>query len=202
METVDEGGLYYLDQTDGIATLEQRPFGYIKSDLYGFRQKDRFIITEDKVLAGFINYLIKTRIRYFFEYEIIAVGGRPQIEAIAAKNDLCNIFGHPEQMLIVVDKDIFGTMKYAGQSPMSCSPVDDLELFIWESKDAYLADVKLPPFTPAPSDKRTAKAYWNMVLRSKQRTVDDLYELICQATREETDRLVNVLKKHLCLSKQ
>ena len=160
METVDDGGLYYLEATDNAISLAQRSFGYIKSDLYGFYGKERFILTEDKVLSGFIHYIIKTQIAYFFEYEIIEVGGHPQIDSMAAKNDSSQIFGDSHQVLIVTDKDIFNKLKYEGPIRKYCTPVDDIEFFIWSNRHELLKDINIKEFKASKKDKDTAKTYW------------------------------------------
>lgn len=200
MNTVDDGGLYYLEDTDGSVSLEQRSFGYVKSDLYGFIGKDRYIITEDKTLEGFLKYLINMHIQPFFEYEVIFVGGEPQVKAIAEKNDTHQIFGSPDEMIVVVDKDIYGTIKLNSDSALYSSPVKDIELFIWQNKDRLLDDITHPVFTPAAKDKKTAKTYWKKVIGSGVKTSNDLYSLVESEFKEETEHLIAALRSHLCLS--
>lgn len=201
MSTVNESGLYYLEDNNGSASLEQRSYGYIKSDLYGFKGKDRYIITEDEVLSGFINYLIiSNNIPTFFEYEIIPVGGKPQIKLMAEKNDSDRIFGKSEHVIIVVDKDIFSDTGYNGPTELHSSPVSDIELFIWKNREQLLADVQIDDFTPADRDKKTAKTYCKKVVNSGQKTYQDLYALVASQNQEETNQLVDVLRSHLCLS--
>lgn len=76
MSAVDDGGLYYLEQNTNSVSLERRSFGYIKSNLYGFEGYDRYILTEDEVLEGFLEYILHSRsITPFYRYKIIGVGG-------------------------------------------------------------------------------------------------------------------------------
>lgn len=200
METVHEGDLYYLEIINEEAFLEQRSFGYIKSDLYGFRSRDRFILTEDEVLAGFIEYVIKSNnITTFFKYEIIAVGGQPQIEAITRKNDEYEIFGSPDHVIVVVDKDIIGQISYKGNTKIHSSPVDDIEIFIWSNREKFLTDVQLDEFTPAKRTKDTAKTYWGKVINSRQKTREELYQIVIDNNVELTKQLIDTLTNHLCL---
>ncbi len=200
MNTIDDGGLYYLENIDGSACLENRSFGYIKSDLYGFRGKDRYIITEDDTLVGFLKYLITTHIKTFYEYEIIAVGGQAQVKLMADKNDLDNIFGSPEQLIIVVDKDIFGKVGYSGPSLLLSSPVNDIEVFIWENKNRLLPNVTLPKFQQKQKEKNKAKTFWNETIKSKQKTRNDLYALV-ESENRDVSQLIDSLKNFLCLKK-
>ena len=199
METAEDGTLYYLEGTEGVVSLERRSFGYIKSDLYGFRGKDRYILTEDSVLVDFLNYLINKHVDAFFKYEIIPVGGKPQIKTMAAKNDSHKVFGEPEQVIVVVDKDIFESIGYKGSSKIYHSPVEDIEVFIWKNRERLLPDVVISDFKEARKEKKTAKTYWGKVIGSRQKTTRDLYELVEFEHPVETEFLIGRLKEHLCL---
>jgi energy-coupling factor transporter ATP-binding protein EcfA2 len=200
INTVDDGGLYYLENIAGRITLEQRSFGYVKSDLYGFKGKDRYIITEDKTLEGFLKFLIHKHIKPFYEYEIICVGGEPQIKTIAAKNDSDQIFSSPDKLIVVVDRDIYSKIRLNSTSLLYSSPVNDIELYIWKNKNVLLTDITHPVFTHAKSDKQTAKTYWKKVISSQQKTKDEMYGLIESNFTDETMVLVEALGNHLCLS--
>ena len=202
MGTIDDGGLYYLEKQDGSSSLERRSFGYIKSDLYGFRGKERYIITEDKVLVGFLNFLISENIKTFFEYEIVPVGGQPQIDTLASKIDSDRIFGEPDRLAVFIDKDIKDQIKYAGESKVLVSPVDDIELFVWQNKERLLPDVTVNEFKPAINDKKTAKTYWKKLINSGQKKEKELYCLVAENNDKETKRLIDQLEKFLCLKTQ
>ena len=201
MSTVEAGGLYYLESSSDSITIENRSYGYIKSDLYGFRGKDRYILTEDEALSGFIKYLIKNHIQSFYEYEIIEIGGKPQIKGIIAKNDEDQIFGSQEHVIVIVDGDIYDEMaaKWLSNSSLVSSPVDDLEVYIWENKEQLLSDVWIEPFKSAQNNKKTAKTYWGKVISSGQKTKDDLYLLIKENNENDTNKLIEVLRTHLSL---
>lgn len=200
METVHEGDLYYLEMANAETTLEQRSFGYIKSDLYGFKGRDRFILTEDEVLVGFIEYVIKSNnITTFFKYEIIAVGGQPQIDAITRKNDEHEIFGPPSHVIVVVDRDIISQIRYRGDTKIYASPVNDIEVFIWNNRGRFLTDINIEEFTPARRDKDTAKTYWGKIINSRQKTREELYQIVIDNNAALTTELMDALKNHLCL---
>lgn len=200
METVDDGCLYYHEQNNGLATLEQRSFGYIKSDLYGFLGRDRYIITEDDVLAGFIEFLIRSNIKSFYKYEIIPVGGQPQIDALTKKNDDHAIFGPSINVIVIIDKDIQDRIKYDGPTEVFTSPVDDIELFLWENRARLLPDVKLGSFKEADKPKKTAKTYWKKIINSGQKSPENLYQLVIDENSKETRELIEALEVFLCLN--
>lgn len=202
MKTAGEGCLYYLEKSGGRSSLERRSFGYVKSDLYGFKGKDRYIITEDKVLEGFINFIIRSYCgSVFFEYEIIGVGGQPQIESMIEKNDEYEIFAPSSNVLVVIDADIEATIRkgYTGETKICISPVDDIELFIWKNKDRLLPNVHIDAFKHAKKEKKIAKTYWKKLINSEQKRPEDLYKLVVEENQAATDRLTNDLKTHLTL---
>lgn len=201
MKTVRNNGLYYLEVDSGKSTLEQRSYGYIKSDLYGFKGRDRYILTEDETLLGFIEYVIMSSgIVPFFKYEIIPVGGQPQIDAVTSKNDEHEIFGPSDIVIVVIDKDISEQIKYKGDTKIYTSPVDDIELFIWQNREELLDGVTIDEFQPAKKDKDTAKTYWKKVIASKQRSREELYQMVIDKNPEETMVLKDMLRNHLCLN--
>jgi ABC-type dipeptide/oligopeptide/nickel transport system ATPase subunit len=200
MNTVDDGSLYYLESDESGPSLEKRSFGYIKSDLYGFRGKERYILTEDDVLVGFIEYLVRNYVIPFFQYEIIPIGGQPQIDMIARRNDEHGIFGDSDKVVIFIDKDISEQLKYKGPSKVYCSPVEDIELYLWKNKETLLSDVYIESFQEARREKDTAKTYWKKVIRSKKKTKDELYRIVDENFKEEIEFIVASIKELLCLN--
>lgn len=85
---------------------------------------------------------------------------------------------------------------------MLVSPVDDIELFVWQNKERLLPDVTVNEFTPAQKDKNTAKTYWKRLIDSGQKQEKELYRLVAEDNDKETKRLIDQLKKFLCLETQ
>lgn len=200
MSTVGEGEIYYLEDKGECISLEQRSLGYVKSDLYGFTGKDRYILVEDDVLAGFVKFLINSHIKTFFEYEIIAVGGEPQIKSMISKNSRDRIFGPPKDVIVIVDKDIIEKVKSDGLTQVHSSPVNDIEVFIYKNRERLLPNIKLKDFKAAGKEKKTAKTFWSKIIGSAQVREEYLYSLIELEHKEEVSSLISVLKKHLEIS--
>lgn len=207
MEMADEGDLYYLEKQESNVSLEKRSFGYIKSDLYGFKGRDRYILTEDLVLAGFVEFLIKhSSLQTFFNYEIIPVGGEPQVRGMAVRNDEQEIFGPSDRVIAIIDGDIFNqlTSSYKGPTSIIASPVHDIELYIWQNRASFLCDIETPEFTHAEREKDTAKTYWKKIISAQGRPenkklfIKRLYTIIVD--NNDTGELVLALKNHLCLN--
>lgn len=199
MSTMKSENLYYLEQLSDSVILEKRSFGYIKSDLYGFVGRDKYILVEDNVLEGFVRFLIRKHIKTFFEYEIISIGGEPQINSIIAKNNKDKIFGEPQDVIVVVDNDILGKIRSNGETVVCSSPVDDIEVFVYDNKDRLLPDVVINEFKAANSKKKTAKTYWSKVINSKIKTADELYDIVEKENMSNANKLIESLSSFLNL---
>ena len=200
MSTVDDGELYYLESSSGTVTLEQRSFGYIKSDLYGFEGYDKYILTEDSMLEGFIEYLIiRFQIQVYFRYKIIGVGGVNQLQMITEKNDIDKIFSESNNVLCIVDGDVHPKLskEYKGPTQILCSPVEDIEKYIYQNR------AKLLPETEPPKNqkklgisKRAARKYWKNLTSDKGLGKDknELYKLIVDNKYESAKKLAERIK--------
>lgn len=182
--TVDEGGLYYLERIGGEISLEERSFGYVKSDLFGFRGYDRYILTEDSVLEGFVEFLI----RYFsidchYRHITIGVAGANQLKMIVDKNDVQQIFTESDNVLCIVDRDVFPGLieEYEGPTRILSTPVDDLESYIYINRDVLLSDVELPTHQESSKVKKASKNYWKWLINDKGFSAEQLYRVIVNA---------------------
>lgn len=196
MSTVDDGGLYYLEERQGEVSLKQRSFGYIKSDLYGFEGFDRYILTEDAVLEGFIEFVIsRFSIMPYYQYLTIGVGGVNQLRMIIEKNDSDQIFSGSNNVMAVVDGDGISELRkdYSGETRMVCSPVDDLEQYVFLNRDNLLSFVDPPTYNESDSIKKASKSYWKYLTADQGINPNQLYELIVDenliTTREFADKI-------------
>lgn len=202
MSTVDDGGLYYLEENKGQVTLEQRSFGYIKSDLYGFKGFDRYILTEDPVLEGFIEFIIKKySITAYYQHKTIGVGGVNQLRMLVEKNDHEQIFTKPENIMAIADSDVISVLRkgYNGGARIFCSPVEDLELFIFNHRGTLLTEVELPPFTESNDTKKASKTYWKYLTVDKGIVANRLYELIVNSNQEKSQQFADQINSFLTM---
>ena len=196
MNTVDEGGLYYLEHDGDKPSLEARSFGYIKSDLFGFRGYDRYILTEDEVLEGFIEFLIRHySIDCHYRHITIGVAGVNQLQMIVEKNDTKKIFADSDKVLCIVDGDVFATLQegYSGPTKILPSIVDDLEMYLYLKREVLLGGEELPTYQESEKPKRASKRYWKWLLDEKGYSGDQLYSIIVNS--EDLD--INHLKHEI-----
>ncbi|MEM5499405.1 AAA family ATPase [Paraglaciecola mesophila] len=202
MSTVDDDSLYYLEENEGQVTLEQRSFGYVKSDLYGFKGFDRYILTEDPVLEGFIEFIIiKYSITPFYQHKTIGVGGVNQLRMLVEKNDHEQIFTTPENIMAIADRDVISELStgYDGGAKIFCSPVEDLELFIFNHRDTLLTEVELPTYQESTKSKKASKSYWKYLTVDKGIVANKLYELIVNNNQVEAQQFAGQIQSFLIM---
>ncbi|WP_459873577.1 ATP-dependent nuclease [Endothiovibrio diazotrophicus] len=200
METVDDGGLYYLEDSSETVSLEQRSFGYIKSDLFGFRGFDRYILTEDDTLEGFIEYLIRHyAMECHYRHITIGVGGFTQLERLIKKNDSEQIFAHHSNVMCIVDGDVFQKISesYRGPTKITSSNIQDLELYIYKNRDHLLPDIARPSYQESYKEKKASKAYWKWLTIDNDISTDELYKCIVESKNEEIMQLKNKIASFL-----
>jgi hypothetical protein len=80
IQTLGPGELVYMERTAKGATLTPVSFSYVKSLMFGFTGRDRYILTEDQLLNDFLEYVIRRYCpRCFYSYHVIAIGGGGQV---------------------------------------------------------------------------------------------------------------------------
>jgi ABC-type multidrug transport system ATPase subunit len=200
MNTVDDGGLYYLEDNAGSITLEQRSFGYIKSDLYGFEGYERYILTEDEVLECFVEYItLFYSIRPYYQYRIIGVGGWNQLKLIVEKNDRCKIFSDSSNVLAILDGDAYDLLdsEYTGATKIYQSPVEDIELFIYKNRGTLLSDIENPTYAESSKPKTASKTYWKYLIGDIGIQKNELYKKIIDSEPEKCQQLADEIKSFL-----
>jgi len=199
MNTVDDGALYYLEDKSGITTLKQRSFGYIKSDLYGFKGYDRYILTEDPILEGFIEYVIKTfSITPYYQHVTIGVGGDNQLKMLVEKNDNENLFSDSNNVLCIVDGDVYPKLSenYKGPTKIICSAVKDIEMYIYNNRKTLLPG-KLPDKNESSNSKKASKTYWKKLTKHYNININSLYKLIIVNENFNAKKLADEIQKFL-----
>ncbi|WP_416397397.1 AAA family ATPase [Allohahella sp. A8] len=200
MSTVEEGGLYYLEEIDGGIVLQMRSFGYIKSDLYGFSGYERYVLTEDEVLEGFLEYLIvRYSIQSYYRFVTIGVGGVNQLIMIVEKNDRSPVFSESANVLCVVDKDskeIFAR-DYCGPTQVSFSPVSDIERYIFTKRAGLFPDIPLPLYRESTNEKKASKSYWRYLTVDHAIGKNEIYKALVDSEPSLSLELADSLRHFL-----
>ncbi|WP_339075216.1 AAA family ATPase [Teredinibacter turnerae] len=200
MRTVEDGGLYYLESNEGNISLEKRSYGYIKSDLYGFRGFDRYILTEDNILEEFIEYIIRTgSVSVHYQYTTVGVNGYNQVLSIIQKNDTHQLFSSSENVLCIIDGDAFTEVEenYDGPTKILSSPYRDIELYVYQNRERLLSAVPLPEYVESRKAKSAAKTYWKYLTVDLEISQNDLFRILVADCEAGVADLVCKIQKFL-----
>ncbi|WP_158682695.1 AAA family ATPase [Idiomarina sp. OT37-5b] len=108
IQTLDNDEIYFMDinEDTGVVSIQPRSFNYVKSIMFGFKGRDKYILTEDKRLEHYINWVIsKIEPTPFYLYHVIYIGGGSQVKDIAIRNNDEEFFGPADNILAVLDGD-------------------------------------------------------------------------------------------------
>lgn len=128
MKTLRHGELFFMDELDGNIAPRLASYNLIKSILYGFRDWDRYILTEDEMLKDFLEFLIDDfRQEVFYRYKIIYIGPAPSVVNLLKRNVLEEFFSERSNVIAILDGDqkIFGWAKKAEDTYFI--PIDSVE---------------------------------------------------------------------------
>ena len=132
MRTLEDDELLYMERFEDETILQPVSYSYVKSILYGFSGWDRYILTEDEVLQGFLESLIRKRFQdVFFRYKIIYVGGGAQVVDLLKRNWGSQFFSEPKNVIAILDGE-FKTTHFAKECSVYCLPFESVEKALYK----------------------------------------------------------------------
>jgi len=193
MQTLEAGELAYLERTGEVITMTPMSFSSVKSILFGFRGSDRYILTEDDVLKQFLEYVIRRYCsRTFFSFQIIYVGGAPQVTDLMRRNRSAQFFGPESNVISVLDGDQNREDLPRGTI---CIPLHNVEQALW---DAY----RQPDFQHAFQDgeRLDPKPLYKHFQRCRILTAEEINRMLCDQHDEQMQAFSEHLSRFLCLN--
>jgi len=141
MQTLKEDELYYMCEGDTETSITNRSYNYIKSTLFGFKGWDKYILTEDETLQGFLEYIIDSASNeYFYSYKIIYVGGGTNVIDLMRRNNDEHFLTTRQHVISVLDGDQ-SELRHARGDNIFCIPFQSVEKDFYQ---AYLIDETIP----------------------------------------------------------
>lgn len=135
MKTMNDGEIFHMENSSecGGIVLKQVSYNYINSILFGFKSWGKFILTEDEVLADFIEKLInKYCSDIFHEYKIIHIGGASNTTDLLRRNREEGFFSTGNNVIAVLDGDQ-KHLRHAKKAAIHCIP-------LWNFENAVLSE--------------------------------------------------------------
>lgn len=108
MKKLDPGELFYIDTCgpDGHHEISCRSFNQVNSLLFGFKGSDKYILTEDEMLSGYIEYMIfALEVPLFFSHRTIFIGSANDTISLMKRNSREAFFAAPEDVMAILDGD-------------------------------------------------------------------------------------------------
>ena len=190
------GELQYFSQNNGEASITPSSFGYVNSLLYGFRGWDRYILTEDDVLKGFLEYVIQRYCLGVFQtFLVIHVGGSGNVTKMLDQNAREQFLAPPEHVIAVLDGDQ-ENYRVARHERTHCVPIQSVEkALVQEYCNAdfpHRLDVDKVEKNLEPKNFDPKKLFKDLVERQKL-TKGQIYELLCDRHDEAVYRFSGIL---------
>lgn len=129
MKCLESEELYYLENYNAQAELKNVSYNYIKSVLFGFVGYDKYLLTEDRLLNQFMQFLLANESQLkFLRYTIIHVGGAGQTVDLMDRNRLLGFFSeNPQRIMTVLDGDQAGVKSFLGRTDLIFLPFKNIE---------------------------------------------------------------------------
>ncbi|MAI38978.1 ATP-binding cassette domain-containing protein [Alteromonas sp.] len=190
METLHEGELHYMENSEGKVSTREISHNYAKSILFGFHKNwDRYILTEDELSANFIKYLIrKTGEHIFSKYIVIHFGGAQNTVDIRNRNEAQEFFSCPENVLCALDGDQLNVGNLANLKNVVFLPYQDLEHELglyWDARHHEIFDEGLNVRGNSP--KKRGKSLLKQYAHKKLKTEFEVFEFLINNSPDGID---------------
>jgi ABC-type dipeptide/oligopeptide/nickel transport system ATPase subunit len=130
MKSLKESELFYMETVPEQTSIQNKSYNYIKSLLFQFEGYDKIILTEDKMLVIYIEYLLRDETQLFSKYKIIDIAGHGQTVDLMQRNKELNFLG-TKTVISLLDGDQSQNPKYRVHEDIFYIPFESIE------KDLY-----------------------------------------------------------------
>lgn len=160
MRTLKSKELFYIERdAQNNITIINRSYEFVKSVLYGFKGYDKYILTEDKCLEDYINYVIGKHEEIFFSHQVIYIGGGSQVVDLLSRNKNSEFLSNDENVIAVLDGDQKNKDYHQGLDNVLFLPFSNIEMEIY---DRYLNNAPELPKVEQIDGKKIAKKAKNL----------------------------------------
>jgi len=188
-----ENELFYVDENGGHISISPTSYSYAKARLFGFSGWDRYILTEDEVLHGFIEVLIEKFCPIvFFRYKVIFIGGGTQVVGLMKHNEREQFLSSPEKVIAILDGDQ-KTEKIARHPGVYTIPIESVEKAIYEYSRTKIDF----PFRTERTDFTGAKDFYNHLQQKNIATQKQIFEYLINENHEAFQQMAGVLRSFL-----
>lgn len=193
MRQLETSELFYVDESQGNIFIKPRSYSYAKARLFGFAGWDRYILTEDEVLLGFIEEIIRKYCpQTFFRYKIISIGGGTQVIGLMKNNEREQFLSSPDKVIAILDGDQ-KNVKFVNHPEVYMIPIDSVEKAIYAESRAD----GLFPFSTDRVNFTGAKDFHNYLQQKEKVTQKQIFEYLMNRNDAALQNIVGVLRNFL-----
>lgn len=193
MRQLEAQELFYINEDQGRVSIEQMSYSCAKARLFGFVGWDRYILTEDEVLAGFVESLIrKCAAKIFFSYKILAVGGGSQVVSLLDHNRRDQFLTSSERVVAILDGDQKNE-KYASYPGVRTVPIESVEKEFYARRSS---DIDFP-FHYDRAHFSGEKDFYKYIIQKQIATKQDIAEYLIRANGDALQSILQFLREFL-----
>ena len=193
MRQLETSELFYVDQSQGHVSINPTSYSYAKARLFGFAGWDRYILTEDEVLLGFIEAIIlKYCPQTFFRYKIIFIGGGTQVTGLMKRNEEEQFLSSPDKVIAVLDGDQ-KNVNFVKQRGVHMIPIESVEKAIYAERKS---DENFP-FAAGRDNFTSEKDFHNYLQQKGIATQKQIFEYLMERNDAALSEIVAVLRNFL-----
>ncbi|MDH0090413.1 ATP-binding protein [Achromobacter mucicolens] len=192
MRKLEPTELFYVEDNKGEISITPTSFSYAKARLFGFSGCDRYILTEDEVLLGFIEAVIqKYCTNIFFRYRVIFIGGGSQVVALMKHNEKEEFLSSPDKVIAVIDGDQRNE-KFARNFGVHLIPIDSVEKALYLDRLSY--DF---PFKTSRDNFSSPKDFHHHLKEKKIATQEQIFKYLLDKYDSSLQNIAEVLRRFL-----
>ncbi|CAM2157943.1 hypothetical protein PT2222_480001 [Paraburkholderia tropica] len=200
MRTLRSGELNYIESDNGNLSIQPVSYNYAKSLLFGFTGWDKYILTEDDVLAEFIEFVIR---RYllstFFKYKIIFVGGGSNTIQLMIRNSEQHFFSTEENVISILDGDQRNQRFVRDRADIGFLPWESIEKQVFIEYFQELQWTRLDLLENPGIENPDGKSLFKALIRRRVVTLEQIFVHLCdryeQPVRDFADALSRFLNR-------
>ncbi|MEA1914210.1 MAG: AAA family ATPase [Campylobacterota bacterium] len=176
MNELDEN-LYYMSNDNGVVDISIHSYNYIKAELFQFTGYDKIILTEDKMLESYLQYILHNE-NITTKYKIVYIAGSNQTIDLMQRNESLDLF-NGACVISVLDGD--QQTQYGNMNNVIILYEQSIEKFLYQKYlDKYFSgkSIDTDSISRAKNLKKKASALYHDVIGRGYMTQRDIFNLL------------------------